>query len=72
MTLEESLLRKVDGTVEKLGTTRSALIRDSIRHYLRMLEVQELEKRHREAYRKKPVKPGEFDIWESEHEWGGE
>jgi len=72
MTLEESLLKKVDGTVEKLGTTRSALIRDSIRHYLKMLEVKELEARHREAYTAKPVKPGEFDIWESEHEWGSE
>lgn len=72
MTLEESLLKKVDGTVRRLGTTRSALIRDSIRHYLKMLEVRQLEARHREAYKKKPVKPGEFDIWESEQEWGEE
>jgi len=72
MTLEEKLLKQVDGTVKRLHTTRSALIRDSIRHYLKTLELRRLEAKDREAYRKKPVKPGEFDIWESEQSWGDE
>ncbi len=69
MTLEDNLLKKVDGTVRRLGTTRSALIRDSIRHYLRTLEVLQLEAAHRQAYKKHPVKAGEFDIWEPEQRW---
>ena len=60
----------MDGAVKRMRTTRSALIRDSIRHYLKALHVRQLEARDREAYKKKPVKPGEFDVWESEQVWG--
>ena len=70
MTLDEKLLKEVDGTVRRMRTTRSALIRDSIRHYLKTLHVRQLEAQDREAYKKKTVKPGEFDIWESEQVCG--
>jgi hypothetical protein len=70
MTLDEKLLKKVDSTVKRLRITRSALIRDSLRQYLKTLEVRELEAKPREAYTRKPVKPGEFDLWESEQIWG--
>ena len=69
MTLDENLLKEVDGTVKRLRTTRSALIRDSIRHYLETLHVSRLEAHDREAYKRKPVRPGEFDIWEAEQVW---
>ncbi len=72
MTLDEKLLKEVDGTVKRLGTTRSALIRDSIRHYLKAIQVNRLEAQDREAYKRKPVKPGEFDVWETEQVWGDE
>ena len=70
MTLDERLLKEVDGTVKRMHTTRSALIRDSIRHYLKALHVRQLEAEDREAYKKKAVKAGEFDIWKSEQVWG--
>ena len=70
MTLDEKLLKEVDGTVKRLRTTRSALIRDSIRNYLKTLRVRRLEAQDREAYKRKPVRPGEFDIWEAEQAWG--
>jgi metal-responsive CopG/Arc/MetJ family transcriptional regulator len=69
MTLDKKLLNEVDATVRRMRTTRSALIRDSIRHYLKTLHVRQLEVQDRQAYTKKPVKPGEFDIWESEQAW---
>jgi len=69
MTLEEELLKEMDRTVKKLRTTRSALIRDSIRQYLKMIRSQQLEAQHREGYRKKPVAKGEFDVWESDRSW---
>jgi metal-responsive CopG/Arc/MetJ family transcriptional regulator len=52
-----------------LGTTRSAFTRDALRHYLSALKEHELEKRRREGYMKKPVKPDEFDDWEPEQIW---
>ena len=69
MTLEEDLLREMDRTVKKLGTTRSALIRDSVRQYLKMIRTQQLEAKHRNGYSKQPVVKGEFDVPESDRGW---
>lgn len=70
MTLEEELLREVDRTVKRLGTSRSGLIRASLRQYLKVLNDRVLEDRHREGYRRYPARNGEFDVWEAEQEWG--
>ncbi len=70
MTLEADLLKEIDRTVKKLKTTRSALIRDSIRQHLKLLSVRELEERQRAGYARQRVKPGEFDIWDKEQSWG--
>lgn len=70
MTLDEPLLKEVDRTVRRLGTSRSALIRESIQLYLKTLVIREAEAKHRLGYKKQPVKRGEFDVWESEQDWG--
>jgi metal-responsive CopG/Arc/MetJ family transcriptional regulator len=70
MTFDEHLLKSLDRTVKQLRTTRSALIRESVREYLKTLHVRELETRHRAGYEKHPVKKGEFDVWQGEQDWG--
>ena len=70
MTLDEQLLKTLDRTVKEMRTTRSALIRESVRLYLKTLHTRDLEARHREGYAKHPVKRGEFDVWEHEQDWG--
>ena len=70
MTLEEGLLREVDRAVKKLGTSRSWLIRTSLRQFLKSLNEREREDRHRKGYATHPVRRSEFDVWESEQEWG--
>lgn len=69
MTLDEHLVKAVDSAAKKLGTTRSAFTREALRSALKAVRVKELESKHREGYRRKPVKRGEFD-WESEQVWG--
>ncbi len=69
MTLDEDLLQAVDKVVQRLGTTRSSFTREALRAAIRKNQVAELERRHREGYKRKPVKPGEFDIWENEQVW---
>jgi metal-responsive CopG/Arc/MetJ family transcriptional regulator len=69
MTLDEKLLRDVDKVTKKLKTTRSKFIRRAMHKLLDELEIKELEKLHREGYKKYPVKQGEFDIWENEQSW---
>ena len=70
MTLDEALVKAVDSAVKKLRTTRSAFTREALRSALKEVRVRELESRHREGYKRKPVKRGEFSNWESEQIWG--
>jgi CopG family transcriptional regulator / antitoxin EndoAI len=70
MTLDEQLVKAVDSAAKKLGMTRSGFTRDALRSALKEVRIKDLESRHREGYKRKPVKRGEFSIWESEQVWG--
>ena len=70
MTLDENLVKAVDSAAKKLRTTRSAFTREALRFALKEVRMRELESKHREGYRRKPVKRGEFSDWESEQVWG--
>jgi metal-responsive CopG/Arc/MetJ family transcriptional regulator len=70
MTLDEELVKAVDSAAKKLGTTRSRFIREALRSALKEVRIRELEVKHREGYKLKPVKRGEFSDWESEQIWG--
>jgi metal-responsive CopG/Arc/MetJ family transcriptional regulator len=70
MTLEEDLVAEVDRLVRKLKTTRSAFAREALRDALAKHRVRELERKHRLGYQKHPAESGEFDIWQTEQQWG--
>ena len=67
--LDAKLLRAAERAARRTKQNRSALIRDALREHLRKLEIQELEAREREGYRKRPQKPSEWSAWESEAVW---
>jgi metal-responsive CopG/Arc/MetJ family transcriptional regulator len=69
MTLDEDLVKAVDKAAKQLGTTRSAFAREALRSALTKVRTMELERQHREGYSRKPVRPGEFSVWESEQMW---
>ena len=69
MTLDPELVRAVDKAARKLGTTRSAFTREALRAALRRAHEKSLEERHREGYRRHPVKRGELSAWEKEQAW---
>lgn len=70
MTIDESLLKVVDKMSRARKTTRSAFIRDALEAEIRRVRIREEEARHAEGYVRKPAKPGEFDIWLGEQDWG--
>ena len=70
MTLDEDLVAAVDRLASKLKTTRSAFARDALREALARHRVKELEQKHRLGYQRHPVASGEFDIWQTEQQWG--
>ncbi len=69
MTLDDALVQEIDQVVKKLGTTRSAFAREALRAALARVGRQEMERRHREGYTRKPVQTGEFSDWEDEQVW---
>ena len=69
MTLEPTLLTQVDRVARQLGLTRSAFTRQALRAAIERARIEALERRHREGYRRKPVRRGEFDDWTSEQVW---
>ncbi len=69
MTLDEGLVAAVDRAAKRLGTTRSAFARRALRDALARLQLEAAEQKHREGYRRKPVKRGEFSVWETEQVW---
>ena len=70
MTLESELVERVDAQVERLGTTRSAFVREALKEALRCLDQKDSEDRHMEGYCRDPAKPGEFEVREADHAWG--
>ena len=72
MTLDENLVKAVDEAAKRLRTSRSAFTRKALREALRGLSVRGLERQHRRRYESRPVKRGEFSVWEKEQEWGDE
>jgi len=69
MTFDENLLVAVDKAAKRIGTTRSGFTREALRSALGKLRIAELEQKHRDGYRRKPVKRGEFNEWEVEQVW---
>jgi metal-responsive CopG/Arc/MetJ family transcriptional regulator len=69
MTLDEDLIASVDKVVKRLGTTRSGFTRQALKAALREVRMNELERKHREGYERKPARRGEFDVWEAEQVW---
>ncbi|MEA3349226.1 MAG: ribbon-helix-helix domain-containing protein [Chloroflexota bacterium] len=70
MTIDLPLLEEVDKTVQILNTNRSAFIRDALQFALRHYYIKEMEKQQAQGYAKYPINAGEFDVWESEQDWG--
>ena len=69
MTLDEDLVEAVDRAAKRLGTSRSGFAREALRQALARLREEHLERKHRIGYERHPVKPEEFDVWESEQVW---
>jgi metal-responsive CopG/Arc/MetJ family transcriptional regulator len=70
MTIDDRLLKLVDKMSRARNTTRSAFIRDALEAEISRSRIREEEARHAEGYARKPVIPGEFDVWVKEQDWG--
>ena len=72
MTLDEELVKEVDRISKELRTNRSAFTRKALREALARHSLEQLERKHRQGYERRPIDADEFSVWEAEHAWGDE
>jgi metal-responsive CopG/Arc/MetJ family transcriptional regulator len=72
MTLDENLVKAVDRVSKQLNTSRSAFTRKALREALARYTHEQLERKHRKGYARRPVSADEFSVWETEQAWGEE
>ena len=70
MTLDDDLAAAVDTVVKKLKTTRSAFTRKALKDAINQVNINVLENKHKKGYERYPSDKTEFNVWESEQEWG--
>lgn len=69
LTLDDDLIREVDVIVKKMETSRSEFTRMALQDAIHKIKERELEKKHKEGYKKYPVTKNEFGVWENEQSW---
>jgi metal-responsive CopG/Arc/MetJ family transcriptional regulator len=72
MTLDDDLVKAVDHVSKQLHKSRSAFTRKALREALSRYNLEQLERKHRQGYERRPVTADEFSVWETEQTWGDE
>ena len=72
MTIDETLLERVDELVEELDTNRSALIRELLERALAAHHRRELERLDEKGYQRFPSEAEEVELWLGVQDWGDE
>ncbi len=67
--LDEPLLQAADRAAQAAKVNRSALVRQALRSYLKLLEIRERERRDREGYERRPDNADGLEIWEQAASW---
>ena len=69
VSIDETLLARIDRATKELSLTRAAFIQQALETALRQQAMRAREQLHALGYERTPVEPGEFDGWESEQVW---
>ena len=69
MRLDDELLDQLDAAARRRKTTRTGFTRLALRAAIERERIADLERQDREAYRRKPVRPGEFDVSDDGRGW---
>ena len=69
ISVDEDLLKTVDRFAKSARTTRSAVVREALKSWLREQEIQAFEAKWIESARLKPDDPAEADAWADSQQW---
>ena len=67
VTISDTLLQQIEQRAKLLGIPPGEFVQNALRRVLSEWTSNELERMEVEAYKRQPVQPGEFDVWETEN-----
>jgi len=69
ISFDEDLLKAVDNYAASAKLTRSAIVRDSLKHWLRGKEIKAFEDQWIRSLKQNPDDAGEAEIWVGAQQW---
>lgn len=69
ISFDENLIDAVDRMAASSKTSRSAVIRDAIRHWLREKEIKEFEENWIQSLKEKPDDSKDTEAWTKAQQW---
>ena len=69
ISFDENLLDAVDRLAASAKISRSSIIREAIRHWLREREVREFEQQWIDSIKKNPDDSGDAEAWNKVQQW---
>ncbi len=69
ISFDEDLLKAVDNYAASAKLTRSAIVRDSLKHWLREKEIKAFEDQWIRSLKQNPDDAGEAEIWVGAQQW---
>ena len=70
VSLNEVIFQRLEQAARLGGISVSDFVLQLLIRWFGEVSIAELERQEIEAYKRLPVTPGEFDVWESEQAWG--
>ena len=68
--ISETLFQRIEQAARLAELSTTEFTQQLLRRSLREWTTAELEQQEIDAYKRQPVQPGEFDVWEDEQVWG--
>ena len=69
VSFDENMIDEVDRVAASSQTSRSAVIRDAIKHWLKEREIRKFEKEWIQCLKKRPDDPKDAEKWIKAQEW---
>ena len=70
ISFDENLLESVDRIAAASGTSRSAFVREALKHWVRQKEIREFEREWINKLKESPDDLGHSDEWLKVQQWG--
>ena len=69
ISFDENMLQEIDRAASSLKTSRSAIIRDATKYWLKEKHIKEFERNWINSLKESPDEPEELEVWTNIQTW---